>query len=419
MMSAAEERSHDVDWAAVRADFPVLDQSVGGKKLAYLDSAASTQLPKSVVARMVAHQEHDHANIHRGVHALSQRSTDAFEEVRRKVQAFLNAPDERECIFVRGATEGINLVMNGLGRKFFEAGDNVVVTAMEHHANIVPWQMLRAEKGVELRVIPMLDDGTLDYDAIAGLIDENTRLVGCIHVSNALGTINDVKRVASIVKGVRDDIPVLVDGCQAVLHMDIDVQDLGVDFYAFSAHKMCGPTGIGVLWGRAELLEKMNPFMGGGDMILSVTWEKTDFNTIPHKFEAGTPAILAVMGFGAAIDYLDSIGKGAIAQREHDLLDYATEKIRAIDGVKILGPEDTSKKTGVLSMHFDSAHPHDVGTILDSHGVAIRAGHHCTQPLMKRLGVPATARASIAFYNTREEVDALVAAISEVKEIFG
>lgn len=418
-MSAAEERNHEIDWAAVRADFPVLDQQVGDNPLAYLDSAASTQLPRQVVKRMVAHQEHDHANIHRGVHALSQRSTDAFEEVRRKVQAFLNAPEERECIFVRGATEGINLVMNGLGRKFFSEGDNVVVTAMEHHANIVPWQMLRDEKGIELRTIPIHDDGTLDYDAIPGLIDENTRLVGCIHVSNALGTINDVKRVARTVKGVRDDIPVLVDGCQAVLHMPIDVQDLGIDFYAFSAHKMCGPTGIGVLWGRAELLERMNPFMGGGDMILSVTWEKTDYNTIPHKFEAGTPAILPVIGFGAAIDYITGIGQDAIGAREHELLDYATDKIRAIDGVTILGPEDTSQKTGVLSMHFENAHPHDVGTILDSHGVAIRAGHHCTQPLMKRLGVPATARASIAFYNTEEEIDALVAAIAEVKEIFG
>ena len=404
-----------VDWERVRQDFPILDQKVHGKRLAFMDNAASSHVPEPVLERLLAYQRTEHSNIHRGVHALSQRATDAFEAVRTKVKNFINAREDREIVFVRGATEGINLVMHGYGRKYLKAGDEVVITTMEHHANIVPWQMLRDEKGIVLKVVPITDDGRIEEDAFVEALSERTRLVGLVHVSNSLGTINDIKRLVSLAH--QRDIPVLVDGCQATPHMKVDVQDLDADFYVFSGHKMCAPTGSGVLYGKAAWLERMQPFMGGGDMILSVSFEKTTYNQIPHKFEAGTPAILPVVGLGAAIDYLETLGMDRIAEREAALGDYAFGRLKALEGVKVFGPDEG--RASVYSFGISDVHPHDIGTILDQAGVAIRAGHHCTQPLMKRLGVPATARASIAFYNTEEDVDQLIGAIEHVREIFG
>lgn len=413
-MSAALHETM-VDWERVRKDFPILDQKVHGKRLAFLDNAASSHVPEPVLERLLAYQRTEHSNIHRGVHALSQRATDAFEAVRTKVKDFINAREDREIVFVRGATEGINLVMHGYGRKYLKAGDEVVITTMEHHANIVPWQMLRDEKGIVLKVVPITDDGRVEEDAFVEALSERTRLVGLVHVSNSLGTINDVKRLVSLAH--QRDIPVLVDGCQATPHMKVDVQDLDADFYVFSGHKMCAPTGSGVLYGKAAWLERMQPFMGGGDMILSVSFEKTTYNQIPHKFEAGTPAILPVVGLGAAIDYLETIGMNRIAEREASLGDYALGRLKALEGVRVFGPDEG--RASVYSFGISDVHPHDIGTILDQAGVAIRAGHHCTQPLMKRLGVPATARASVAFYNNEEDVDQLVGAIEHVREIFG
>lgn len=413
-MSAALHETM-VDWERVRKDFPILDQKVHGKRLAFLDNAASSHVPEPVLERLLAYQRTEHSNIHRGVHALSQRATDAFEAVRTKVKDFINAREDREIVFVRGATEGINLVMHGYGRKYLKAGDEVVITTMEHHANIVPWQMLRDEKGIVLKVVPITDDGRIEEDAFVEALSERTRLVGLVHVSNSLGTINDVKRLVSLAH--QRDIPVLVDGCQATPHMKVDVQDLDADFYVFSGHKMCAPTGSGVLYGKAAWLERMQPFMGGGDMILSVSFEKTTYNEIPHKFEAGTPAILPVVGLGAAIDYLETIGMNRIAEREASLGDYALGRLKALEGVRVFGPDEG--RASVYSFGISDVHPHDIGTILDQAGVAIRAGHHCTQPLMKRLGVPATARASVAFYNNEEDVDQLVGAIEHVREIFG
>lgn len=414
-MTAAERHDHAIDWAAVRGHFPILETEVYGKPLAYLDNAASSQMPEQVVGRIVDYQHHEHSNIHRGVHYLSQTATDAFEAAREKVAKFLDAPSVHECIFTRGTTEGINLVAHGYGRKFVGEGDEILISHLEHHSNIVPWQMLCEERGAKLRVIPMHDDGTLDFDAYRELLGPRTKLVGLIHVSNALGTINDVRRFADAARA--NGTPILVDGAQAVAHMNTSVQDLGVDFYAFSSHKMCGPTGVGVLWGKTELLEQMNPFLGGGDMILDVSFEKTTYNKIPHKFEAGTPPIMAVIALGAAIDYMTDLGRDAIGAREHALLRYAEGKIAELDGVRILGP--ATGRAAVLSMVIDGAHPHDVGTILDQNGVAIRAGHHCAQPIMKRFQIPATARASIAFYNNEADIDALVVGLHQVREIFG
>jgi len=404
-----------VNWEDVRGQFPILNQEVHGKRLAFLDNAASSQVPDPVLERIVSYQRHDHSNIHRGVHALSQRATDAFEQVRSKVRTFINAREDREIVFVRGTTEAINLVMHGYGRKFLKEGDEIVLTTMEHHANIVPWQMLRDEKGIVLKIVPITDDGRIEEDAFLETLSDRTRLVGMVHVSNALGTINNIKRLTELAHG--RDIPVLVDGCQATPHMKVDVQDLDVDFYVFSGHKMCAPTGSGVLYGRAAWLERMDPFMGGGDMILSVTFDKTTYNKIPHKFEAGTPAIMPIIGLGAAIDFLEGLGLENIAARENELTAYAMQALKSVEDVRIFGPEEN--RTSVISFGIGDVHPHDIGTILDQAGVAIRAGHHCTQPLMKRLGVPATARASIAFYNTEEDVDQLVSAILHVKEIFG
>ncbi|HEX6283320.1 MAG TPA: cysteine desulfurase [Pyrinomonadaceae bacterium] len=398
----------------IRADFPVLHQTVNGKPLVYLDNAASSQVPQVVIDRGSVYLEQEHSNIHRGVHYLSQRATTAYEGAREKVKRFINARESRECIFVRGATEGINLVMYGYGRKFIGPGDEIIISAMEHHANIVPWQMLCEEKGARLRVIPMNDAGELLIDEYEGLLNERTKLVGVVHVSNALGTINPVKEM--IAHAHKYGVPVLVDGAQAAPHMPVDMQDLDCDFYVFSGHKMYAPTGSGVVYGKAELLEKMNPFQGGGDMIRTVTFEKTTYAELPNKLEAGTPAIASQIGLGAAIDYLNSIGREQAAAHEAELLRYATARISAIEGVRIIGT--AKEKASVLSFVIDDIHPHDIGTILDQEGIAVRAGHHCAQPVMQRFNVPATARASFAFYNTKEEVDVLARTIERVIEIF-
>jgi len=411
-LSKANTGRWDVE--RVRADFPVLHQKVNGKPLIYLDNGASSQVPQVVIDRGSIYLEHEHSNIHRGVHYLSQRATTAYEGAREKVKRFINARESRECIFVRGATEGINLVMHGYGRKFIERDDEILISAMEHHANIVPWQMLCEEKGALLRVIPMNDAGELLLDEYDGLLNERTKFVAITHVSNALGTINPIKQM--IAQAHKYGVPVLIDGAQSAPHMPVDVQDLDCDFYTFSGHKMYAPTGSGIVYGKAELLEKMNPFQGGGDMIKSVTFEKTTYAELPNKMEAGTPAIASQIGLGAAIDYLNSIGREQAAKHEAELLRYATERISAIEGVRIIGT--ARNKASVLSFVIDGIHPHDIGTILDQEGIAVRAGHHCAQPVMQRFKVPATARASFAFYNTKEEIDVLAKTIERVIEIF-
>jgi cysteine desulfurase / selenocysteine lyase len=403
------------DVERIRKDFPVLGQMVHGKPLVYLDNAASSQVPQMVIERGSQYLKYEHSNIHRGVHYLSMKATNAYEGAREKVKRFINARDVKECIFVRGATEGINLVMHGYGRKFIGAGDEIIISAMEHHANIVPWQMLCEEKNARLRVIPMNDAGELLLDEYDALLNERTKLVAIGHVSNALGTVNPIKDM--IERAHKYGVPVLVDGAQWAPHLPIDVQDLDCDFYAFSGHKMFAPTGSGVIYGKAALLEQMNPFQGGGDMIKSVTFEKTTYADLPNKFEAGTPAIASQIGLGAAIDYLNIIGREKAAAYEHELLVYATKRLSAIEGVRIVGT--AREKLGVLSFVIDEIHPHDIGTILDQEGIAVRAGHHCAQPVMRRLKIPATARASFAFYNTRQEVDQLVLAIERVIEVFG
>ncbi len=414
--SLIEKKEQTATWDVehIRADFPVLRQTVNGKPLVYLDNAASSQVPQVVIERGSMYLEQEHSNIHRGVHYLSQKATTAYEGARETVKRFINARDSKECIFVRGATEGINLVMHGYGRKFISAGDEIIISAMEHHANIVPWQMLCEEKGARLRVIPMNDAGELLLDEYDALLNERTKLVAVTHVSNALGTINPVKDI--IERAHKYGVPVVIDGAQSAPHMPVDVQDLDCDFYAFSGHKIFAPTGSGVIYGKAALLEKMNPFQGGGDMIKSVTFEKTTFAELPNKFEAGTPAIASQIGLGAAIDYLNTIGREQAAVHEHELLRYATERLSAIEGVRIIGT--ARDKASVLSFVIDEVHPHDIGTILDQEGIAIRAGHHCAQPVMQRFNIPATARASFAFYNTKEEVDVLANTIEKVIEIF-
>jgi cysteine desulfurase/selenocysteine lyase len=404
-----------LDVERVRRDFPILaNVHPHGKPLVFLDSAASAQMPRPVLDRIVYYRTHEHANIHRGVHTLSQRATEAYEEARRKVQRFINAREDREVIFTSGTTDAVNLVANGFGRAFVGAGDEIVLTHLEHHANIVPWQMLCEDVGARLRVVPINDAGELDVAEYERLLSERTKLVAITHVSNALGTINPVREMVAMAH--RRDIPVLVDGAQAVPHMAVDVQSLDCDFYCFSGHKMFGPTGIGVLFGKAALLERMRPYKGGGDMILSVSFEKTTYNVIPHKFEAGTPPIEGAIGLGAAIDYLGTIGMDRIAAHEHALLEYATASIETLPGVRILGT--AREKAAVVSFVVQGVHPHDLGTLLDHEGVAVRTGHHCAQPVMTRFGVPATARASFAFYNTFSEVDALVAAVRKVQEMF-
>jgi cysteine desulfurase/selenocysteine lyase len=402
------------DVERVREDFPVLKQTVNGKPLVYLDNAASAQVPQIVIERGAKYLREEHSNIHRGVHYLSQHATTAYEGAREKVRRFLNAREARECIFVRGCTEGVNLVMHAYGRKFVSEGDEIIVSEMEHHSNIVPWQMLCEEKGARLKVIPMNDAGELLLDEFDALLCERTKLVAVGHISNALGTINPIKEIAA--RAHKLGVPVLIDGAQGAPHLKIDVQDLDCDFYILSGHKMFAPTGSGVVYGKAELLERMNPYHGGGSMIRSVTFEKSTYAGIPDKFEAGTPAIASQIGLGAAIDYLSSIDREAACRHEAELLRYATEKISSIEGVRIIGT--AREKASVLAFVIDEVHPHDVGTILDREGIAIRAGHHCAQPVMQHFHVPATARASFAFYNTKEEVDKLAAAVQKVIEVF-
>ena len=403
-----------LDVAAIRQDFPILRQRVHGKPLAYLDNAATTQKPQAVIDRLTRYYTEENANVHRGVHVLSGRATDAYEAARETARRFLNAAESREIIFVRGATEGINLVAQAYGRAHVGAGDEIVLSEMEHHSNIVPWQMLCEEKRARLRIIPMTDAGDLRLDEYERLLTDRTRLVAVTHVSNALGTVN---RVADIIRlAHRRGIPVLIDGAQAVAHMPVDVQALGCDFYVFSGHKVFGPTGIGVLYGRAPLLDAMPPYQGGGDMIRSVTFDRTSYNELPYKFEAGTPHIAGAVGLAAAIDYLAAIGSDRVAAQERELLDYGTEAIVQVPGLRLMGT--AHDKAGILSFVIDGVHPHDIGTIVDRAGVAIRTGHHCCQPLMARLGVPATARASLAVYNTRDEIDALIRALRSVREMF-
>lgn len=406
--------SDRIDIEKVRADFPILGLRVSGKPLAYLDNAASSQMPQPVIDRIVRYQHQEHANIHRAVHYLSELATREFEAARVKVQHFMNAKESREIIFTRGTTEAINLVMHGYGRAFIGKGDEIILSTLEHHSNIVPWQMLAQEKGAVLRVIPMNDAGELLIDEFEALFNEKTRFLALSHVSNALGTVNPVKAMTAYAH--RHGVPVLLDGAQAAPHQILDMQDLDCDFYAFSGHKLCGPTGIGVLYGKAPLLEKMQPYQGGGDMILSVSFEKTTYNVIPSKFEAGTPPIMAAIGLGAAIDYLNGIGLARIEAYETELLDYATGRVAALPGVRIIGT--AGKKAAVLSFEIKGVHPHDVGTILNEDGIAIRTGHHCAQPVMEYFHVPATARASFAFYNTRDEIDRLVDGIRKVQEMF-
>lgn len=403
------------DVERIRRDFPILREHVHGKPLVYLDNAATSQKPETVINAISNYYRQDNANIHRGVHLLSQRSTDEYEASRSAIQRFLNARESREIIFVRGATEAINLVAQTYGRTNVNRGDEVLITAMEHHSNIVPWQILCEERGAKLRVAPINDAGELRLDEFEQLLSPHTRIVAVAHMSNALGTINPIRDIIRLAHS--RNIPVLVDGAQAAPHLTIDVQDLDCDFYAFSGHKLYGPTGIGVLYGKAALLEAMPPWQGGGDMISSVTFEKTIYNKIPHKFEAGTPHIAGVIGLGAAIAYINEIGLPVIAAHEHDLLAYATRTVGAIPGVRLIGT--AHEKAGVLSFVIENIHPHDIGTILDQEGIAVRTGHHCAQPVMDCFGVPATVRASFALYNTTKEIDALAMGIEKVKEFLG
>jgi cysteine desulfurase/selenocysteine lyase len=407
--------SPSIDVESIRRDFPVLSRQIRGKPLTYLDNAASSQRPRAVIDAISNYYSTSHANVHRGVHTLSQEATDLFEAARERVRRFLNARSTREIIFVRGTTEAINLVAQSFGRPRLGPGDEIVVSWLEHHANIVPWQMLCEQTGAVLRVIPITREGEVDFAAYERLLSPRTRLLALSHVSNALGTIVPVQRFIEAAKA--RGIPVLLDGAQAVPHIEVDLQALGCDFYAFSGHKMCGPTGIGVLYGREEVLRDMPPWQGGGDMILAVSFGKTVYNELPFKFEAGTPHIAGAIGLAAAIDYLEGIGMDRIAAAEHDLLDYATERLRAIPGLSIVGT--APEKAAVASFTIEGIHPHDLGTILDHEGVAIRTGHHCAMPVMEFFGLPATARASFAFYNTREEVDRLIDALQVAMEMLG
>jgi len=404
-----------LDVERVRKDFPILSTEVNGRPLVFLDSAASAQKPNAVIDAVANHQRTSYANIHRGVYRLSQQSTEAFEGAREKVARFLSAGDPREIVFTRNATEAINLVAQSWGRSQLQEGDEILITEMEHHANIVPWQMLCEATGAVLRVAPIDDDGALERQAFEDLLSRRTRMVAFTHVSNALGSINPV---AEMVQSAHDHgAVVLIDGAQAVPHLSVDVSELGCDFYTFTGHKLFGPSGVGVLYGRRELLEAMPPYQGGGEMIELVTFERTTYAPPPHKFEAGTPNISGVVGLGAAVDYVSALGLDAITAHEHSLLEYATAQLAAIPGLRIIGT--AASKAAVVSFVLDFAHPHDVGTILDQHGIAVRTGHHCAQPVMARFGLPATARASFSIYNTRDDVDALVHAIEGVREVFG
>jgi len=407
-------RGAGFDVEKVRHDFPILREKVRGRTLVYLDNAATSQKPQVVIDAISRHYERGNANIHRGVHFLSEHATEEHEAARGTVQSFLNAEEASEIIFVRGATEAINLVAQTYGRTQVGPGDEVLITAMEHHSNIVPWQILCEQKGGRLRVIPINESGELLLEEFQKLLSTRTKIVAVTQVSNALGTINPVRRIIEMAH--RENIPVLVDGAQAVPHLKVDVQALDCDFYVFSGHKLYGPTGIGVLYGKSALLDAMPPYQGGGDMISSVTFEKTIYNKLPYKFEAGTPHVAGAIGLGAAIDYVNGLGMDNVAAYEHEVLTYATEAVTAIPGIRVIGT--AREKAGVLSFLLDSIHPHDIGTILDQEGIAIRAGHHCAQPIMQRFGIAATARASFGLYNTKEEVDALVNGIQNVREVF-
>lgn len=412
---SVEIENSDFDVDKIRADFPILSQEIYGKKLVFLDSAASAQKPRSVIDAVANCYETEYANVHRGVYYLSQCATDAMEAAREKVRAFINAREASECIFVRGATEGINLVATGWGRKFLDEGDEIIVSVMEHHSNIVPWQLVCEDKGARLKVAPINDDGELLMDEYEKLFGPDTKLVAFTHVSNALGSITPI---ADIIRIAHDrGVPVLVDGCQAAPHLAIDVQALDCDFYVFSGHKIYGPSGIGIVYGKAEILESMAPYQGGGEMIETVSFEKTTYAGLPFKFEAGTPNIAGAIGMGAAVDYVSAIGFDNLAAYEDDVLAYAIRELGAINQVRLIGT--AREKAGIVSFVIEGVHPHDIGTIVDREGVAVRTGHHCAQPLMERFDVPATVRASFGMYNTKEEVDVLVAAIRRVQEIFG
>lgn len=404
-----------LDVAAIRRDFPILHQTINGKPLVYLDNAASSQRPKSVIEAISRYYEHDHANVHRGVHTLSQRATDAYEGARETIRRFINARDTKEIVFVRGTTEAVNLVAQSFLRPGFQPGDEILISALEHHANIVPWQLLREQVGAVLKVIPINEQGVVDFEEFEKLIGPRTKLLALAHVSNALGTVVPVEEYIKVAK--QHGVPVLLDGAQAIPHTAVDVQALGCDFYCFSSHKMLGPTGMGVLYGKQALLEKMPPWQGGGDMILSVSFEKTTFNQLPWKFEAGTPHIAGAIGLATAIDYLEKIGMDRIAAYEQELLEYATERLSALPGLRIVGT--APEKAAVVSFTLDGIHPHDIGTILDTEGVAIRTGHHCAMPVMDFFKIPATARASMSFYNTREEIDRLVVALEHTRKVLG
>lgn len=412
--AAPTVNTQQVDFEKIREDFPVLFQTVKDQPLVYLDNAASSQMPLQVANRIHDYHCHEHANVHRGIHTLSQNATDAYEAARAKVQQLINAEHQHEIIFTTGTTDSINLVAQCFGQRYLEAGDEILLSEIEHHANIVPWQMIAERFEASVKVIPVDDRGEVIWEEYERLLNENTAMVAIGHVSNALGTVHPVKKMVEAAHNL--DIPVLVDGAQAVPHAPVDVQDLGADFYAFSAHKMCGPTGFGILYGKEQLLEEMPPYRGGGDMIDKVSFDETTYNTLPYKFEAGTPPIAAGVGFAATLDYLTDIGMSAIGDREQQLLDYATERLTSIEGLRIIGTADN--KASVISFVFDDIHAHDVGTILDQQGIAIRTGHHCAQPTMRRFDIPSTARASLAFYNNEKDIDRLVEGLKKVKTIF-
>ncbi len=412
MKTATTDTIYDV--RKLREEFPILSRTVHKKPLVYLDNAATTQKPRSVIDAVSRYYEQENANIHRGVHWLSEQGTRAYEEARGKVQRFLNARESREIVFTRGATEAINLVAQSLGRAKVGAGDEVLITWMEHHSNIVPWQMLCGEKGATLKVAPIDDRGELVVGEFEKLLSPRTKIAAFAHASNALGTINPVKALVAMCRA--RGVTTLVDGAQAVQHRAVDVQELDSDFYVFSGHKVYGPTGIGALYGKAPLLDAMAPWQGGGDMILSVTFEKTIYNTVPHKFEAGTPHISGALGLGAAIDFVTRVGIGAIGRHEQELLDHGVKVIGGVAGVKLIGT--AREKAAVISFTLDGVHPHDVGTILDREGIAIRTGHHCAQPVMERFGIPATVRVSLGCYNTKDEIDAVAAALEKVRKVF-
>jgi cysteine desulfurase / selenocysteine lyase len=412
---AARPQAAGYDVEPLRAEFPILATKVHGKPLVYLDNAATTQKPRAVIAAEAEYYERHNANIHRGVHTLSQRATEAYEATRERVRGFINAASPKEIVFVRGTTEAINLVAQSYGRSRLQQGDEILISGMEHHSNIVPWQLLCAQIGAVLRVVPIGGAGEFLFDEYSKLLGPRTRLVAVSHISNALGSVIPVKRVIAFAH--QRGVPVLVDGAQAVAHAGVDVRSLDCDFYAFSGHKIYGPTGIGVLYGKQALLEVMPPYQGGGDMISTVTFENSTWADLPYKFEAGTPNIAGVIALGAALEFVATIGLEAIAAHEAELLDYATARVAEIPGLRIIGT--AAKKAGILSFFLDRIHPHDIGTILDQHGVAVRAGHHCAMPVMQHFNVPATVRASFALYNTRPEVDALIGAIHKAKEMFG